>query len=353
MVGSMVNVSGSKADTSKIAIFITKRKHGKGYVTLDNLQEILSTRDQGRIYAAVSPLLEKGAIAPLKNAKSNGSITAPLFQKYRITPPDVPTHNLTQLNPLLLSTGYLEHHPAPCHEWWAELLMLSSWLSDGCRARDATLRERCWEVFGNEKAADITGFRKCVYNACGRELRDVLMVFDDSPEDLPFVVRPGTSRPSHVIVSENRDPYLSVRRGLLDGKAMLFGMSVDAAVYGRGNVARQNGGASLSLALESMCASKDAAVLYWGDIDREGLSILSSLCSTNGVQPFARAYELMLEATRTHAPRTSPDGRDMTIPDIEGLFEHELKLRLLEIADEGRLLPQEVVSSRVILEAMT
>lgn len=352
-MGCMVNTSDSKADASKIESFITKRKHGKGYITLENLQDILGTRDQGRIYAAVSPLLEEDAIVPLKNAKGNGSMTVPLFQKYRITPPDVPTHDLTQLNPLLLSTSYLEHHPAPCHEWWAELRMLSSWLSDGRHVRDASLRERCWEVFGNEKAAEIKGLRKCVYNACGKELRDVLMVFDDSPEDLPFVVRPGSSCPSHVIVSENRDPYLSVRRGLLSGKTTLFGVPVDAVVYGRGNVARQNGGASLNLALESMCATKDATVLYWGDIDREGLSILASLCSTNAVRPFVRAYELMLEATKTHAPRTSPDGRKMTVPDIEGLFEHELKSRLLAIADEECLLPQEAIASRAIMEAMT
>lgn len=349
----MANASGGNTDSKKIEAYISKAKHGRGFITLENLQTILGTREQGRIYAAISPLFDAGAIEPLKSAKSNGSTTTPLFEKYRIIPPAMPDHDLTKLNPLLVSTGYLEHRPESCHKWWTELLMLSSWLSAGSHERNMTLRERCWEVFGNEKIADVKGFSQCVRHSCGEELRNLLMVRDDFPEDLPYVTRPGAANPAHIVVSENRDPYLAVRQGLLLGKTSLFGVPIDSIVYGRGNVVRQNGGASLDFTLESMRASKEATVLYWGDIDREGLTILSSLYSAGKAQPFTQAYEAMLAATKLHPPRTSPDGRDIAMPSIDGLFEHGIESRLYEIADAGGLLPQEAVYSRAVWEAMT
>ena len=338
--------------SERIEAYIANKKHGKGFITLENLRQIVGSRDQASIFAAIKPLLDSGMVEPLKSARNNGSSLTPLFEKYRIVPKAVAKHELTELHPILLSTGYLERNPSTCDKWWTELSQLSAWLSEGEHVRDKTLRERCWEVFGNEKAIEVKGLGQCVYNSCNRDLRDLLLAFDDAPEDLPYVVRPGVRNPRTVLVSENRDPYLAVRRGLLSGKTTLYGAPIDAVVYGRGNVVRQNGGASLRFTLESMGAETDVSVLYWGDIDREGLSILASLYAAANVLPFTPAYEAMLDAAALHAPRNSPDGRDLPIPNIDNLFEGELRSRILKVVDEGRLLPQETISSRAVLEAM-
>lgn len=320
-------------------------------VTLEELAACLSTNDWERIHVAIAPLLEAGTLTPLKTAKGNGSTEHPLFEKYRIASKPVPTHDLTTLHPTLVTSTYLERHAAECDRWWSELVSLSTWLRKGQPKRDATLRERCWEVFGNEKASESRGLSACVRNTSGRELRELLMVREDAPEDLAFVVAPDVTSPASVVVVENRDPYLAIRSQLLAGHRTLFGVPVDAVVCGYGNKVRQAKGVSLRFALESMQAAQDVHVLYWGDIDREGLTILAALHDNGLAEPFTAAYEAMIQARRSK-PRPSPDDRELPMPSLDGIFAGELRDRIESIARGGMLLPQECVSFRTIGEAM-
>lgn len=341
----------ASADSQKIRELILRLKRRRKTFTLEEVQDCLETANTERVHAALAPLLSDGTIEPLKSAKGNGSVTAPVFEKYRIVSDPPPMHSLTELHPLLTSTSYLERHPAACHTWWNELTSLSAWLSQPTPEPDATLRERCWEVFGDEKASERRGFATCVYRASGRELRDILVVRADSPEDLPFTLSLGAYTPKIVLVSENRDPYLAIRSQLLLGKHSLFGKPLDAVVYGCGNVVRQSGGSSLEFALETMRAAQDATVYYWGDIDREGLSILATLHEAGLVKPFIPAYEAMLTSAR-NTPRESPDGRDLPMPCLDGLFPTEILKRIESIAQAQLLLPQEAVSFAALKEAM-
>ena len=320
-------------------------------VTLEEFSDCLGTNDWGRLCGALAPMLEEGALSPLKTAKSNGSTEHPLFEKYRIVGKPAPTHDLTTLHPTLVTTTYLERNPTSCDRWWNELVSLSTWLRMGSPQYDASLRERCWEVFGNEKAHELRGLAACVRNTSGRELRDLLVVREDAPEDLPFVAAPDVAAPACVVVVENRDPYLAIRSQLLAGRRALFGEPVDAVVCGYGSKVRQVKGAPLRFALESMRAIQNARVLYWGDIDREGLVILAELCDEGLVEPFTAAYEVMTQARRSD-PRPSPDGRGLPMPSLDGILAGNLRNRVEAIARDGLLLPQECVCFREIEEAM-
>lgn len=334
-------------DARKVERLIRKTKRGRGFVTLEDLRREVGTSDWARLYEAVRPHLESGLIVPVKSAKCNGIAATPVFEKYRIVPDERPAHAITELHPQLVSTTYLERHPEICDKFWPNLLALSSWLREGPHERDVTLRERCWEVFGDEKASDSKGLCRCVRHASGIELRELLCVLDDEPEDLPFAMAPHVAHPAHVVVVENRDPFLAIRRHLLAGGGGVFGTPVDAVVFGRGNVVRQAGGASLARALASMGAARDAEVLYWGDIDREGLTILVALCNAGLAKPHVRAYECMLAAA-IHPPRPSPDGRELPMPDLTGVFEDALAREIAAIASAGLLLPQEVLGAKAI-----
>lgn len=325
--------------------------HKRKTITLEELEDGMSTRDAQTLYEALVPLLETGTLVPLKNAKGNGSKTAPLFERYRIVTSTAAAHDLTKLHPLLTSTTYLERNPDACDRWWEQLLGLSRWLRGEIPGTTATLRERCWEVFGNEKASEQKGFATCVRSASGYELRQLLDVCDDQPEDLPFVLALDVHTPTSIVISENRDPYLALREGLLTGRRSILGIPIDGVIFGRGNAARQAGGASVRHTLRSMHARKDTLVRYWGDIDREGLAILAALCGTGLVEPLTCAYEAMLD-TQGHTPRPSPDGRSLPMPDISSLFSGNLATRIGTIAADGLLLPQEAISTHAILEAM-
>ncbi len=338
-------------DCELVREYIEGLRRRRKTVTLEELSTRLDTNDWGRIHAAITPLLEEGTLVPLKTAKSNGSTEHPLFEKYRIASEPVPAHDLTALHPALVTSTYLERHAVECDKWWSELTLLSAWLGKGHSERDATLRERCWEVFGNEKVYESRGLSACVRNTSGQELRELLVVREDAPEDLPFVVAPGVIAPTSVVVVENRDPYLAIRRQLLAGHRAIFGMPVDAVVCGYGNKVRQAKGASLRFALESMHTAPDVRVLYWGDLDREGLAILAALRDEGLVEPFTAAYEAMTHARRSE-PRPSPDGREMPTPSLDGIFEGSLRDRIEAIARDEMLLPQECVSFRAMGKAM-
>ena len=351
MSGRRVRIaSGLTGDAERLQDYIVRKKRPNGYLTLETIREVIGTRDSACLFAAISPLVEAHVMEPTKNARRGGSVARPLFEKYRISEAPPEPHDLTELNPILVATNYLEKNPVECDTWWPELRRLSRWL-ESPTTHDATVRERCWEIFGDEKAVDVTNLGTLLTKATGRDLRDLLHAREDEPEDLPQYVRAHVACPYGVVVSENRDPYLAIRRGLMGGARTIFGVEVDAVVWGCGNAVTQGRGRALARVLETMHAAEGTRVLYWGDIDRAGLTILATLAGTGLVVPLVPAYEAML-ALRTHAPRTSPDGRDLAVPDLTGIFEEPLATRLTQIAEDGCLLPQEALCAAAIKEAM-
>ena len=351
MAAGQVKVAdGLTGDAQRLQDFIVRRKRPGAYLGLEAIREVVGTRDNARLFQAISPLVEAHVMEPTKNARRGGSAHMPLFEKYRVRAEPPKPHDLTELNPILVATGHLERHPVECDRWWAELCTLSRWLETP-PVGDATLRERCWEVFGDEKATEGTGLGGLIAAASGADVHDLLRAREDEPEDLPLCVRENVTAPASVVVSENRDPYLAIRRGLVADAHTLFGVEVDAVVWGRGYGVAQWRGRALARALETMHAAPGARVLYWGDIDRAGLTILSTLFEEGLASPLVPAYEAMLAAAG-HGPRVSPDGRDLEMPDLTGAFEEPLAARLAAIAEDGRLLPQEALSARAIREAM-
>ena len=351
MAAGQVKVAdGLTGDAKRLQDFIVRKKKPMGLITLEVIRDVVGTRDNARLFQAISPLVEAHVLEPTKSARHGGTAACPLFEKYRVQAESPKPHDLTELNPVLVATSHLEGHPVECDQWWAELRALSCWLETPPTG-EATLRERCWEVFGNEKAMEAKGFGSLLRSATGRDVYDLLSARDEEPEDLPLYVRALTTAPAHVVVSENRDPYLAIRHGLVAGARTLFGVEVDAVCWGRGYGVAQWQGAALVRALETMHATPDVEVLYWGDIDRVGLTILSELGREGLARPLAPAYEAML-AAGGHGPRVSPDGRDRKSPDLTGLFEESLAARITKIAEDGCLLPQEAICARAIEEAM-
>ena len=351
MAGAQMRVGdGLEGDALRLQDYIVQKKKPRSYLTLETIREVIGTRDNARLFTAIAPLVGACVLEPTKSARRGGTAACPLFEKYRVQAEPPESHDLTELNPILVATGHLERHPVECDRWWAELRTLSRWL-EAPTTREATVRERCWEIFGDEKAAEGTGLGRLIAAASGRDLHDLLRAREDEPEDLPLCVRANAAAPVCVVVSENRDPFLAIRRGLVAGAHGIFGTEVDAVVWGRGNAVTQWQGAALVRALETMHAAPGVRVLYWGDIDRAGLTILSTLCEAGLVAPLVPAYEAML-ALSTHAPRISPDGRDLAVPDLTDVFEKPLATRLVDIAARGLLLPQEALDACAIEEAM-
>lgn len=156
-----------------------------------------------------------------------------------------------------------------------------------------------------------------------------------------------------LVVSENLDPWLNMRDAMyLEGRKRILGERVHGVIFGTGYLV--NDPHKLPDLLDTLGAD-EIEVLYWGDIDRAGLAILSKLVEETAerfaVVPFAEAYHLMLE----RAMERFPDPLDNETTDQEavplvGLDLMEPLLRnsemayLRDVVENSRLIPQEILT---------
>ena len=174
-----------------------------------------------------------------------------------------------------------------------------------------------------------------------------------------LVCAPGFELAPHhrhmrLVVSENLDPWVNMRNAMyLDGRKRLLGERVHGVVFGNGYLVDD------PHKLPDLIAALDAddvTILYWGDIDRAGLSILAKLSDMAdgrfAVEPFVPAYQLMLR----RAMKRFPDPLDNEPTDQTGvqtrgldLLEGSLKKReaayLRAVLDGARLIPQEILTA--------
>ena len=324
-----------------------------GYLTVEKMKELLQTCSYEELYRAACELVEAGEIEELKNPAVDGPPTFPVHKRYRI-PAAQRRDSLALLNglhPLLWNGGYLERHPDELERWHPQLVQLSDWLRMSGAEGTKTPRERSFEVFGDEKlldgSQDERGSRglSSLLRACG-VTEDELRI-EPAPTTLECFtpsLEPGAAL--SLLVSENRDPWMHVRRLLLErGPGRLFGERVDGAVYGCGAAVLAKG-----VIDDLLCHLPDhgaVEIVYWGDADRAGINILERLAVSAPcpVRPFAGAYRLMLEKTRgTELPK-SDDSRDL--PDDGGMVAAALgpgEATALRAVLQGRLrLPQEAL----------
>ena len=155
-----------------------------------------------------------------------------------------------------------------------------------------------------------------------------------------------------VLVTENLDPYLDVHDLMYeDGRTTILGERIHAVVLGGGTPIIEHN--RLSLLLDTLGADT-IEVLYWGDIDRAGISIMNKLekelNGKYGFAPFAPAYELMVKK----ASERFPDAQDNETTKQVNIEDYDMT-PLLDVLSDGaaayakavvdscELIPQEIL----------
>ena len=256
------------------------------------------------------------------------------------------------LDPRLWLNGWLLGYPAAMELYGREIRALDAALAHphGLGAGDLTCRELSYRIFGDEKFLEIGGD--------GRKLLDRMGVWELFKFKNPVrpelqIYAPARRDRMTVVVSENLDPWVAMRDALYrEGRRLILGTRVHAVIFGDGT--RVSDGRKLIDAVDSLGA-EEVELLYWGDIDRAGVQLMSKVAAQlKGqieVRPFLPAYRLMLERARMRFedPALNEAAGQARIPaDGLSLITSELPADLAAYATaavgQDRLIPQEILT---------
>ena len=261
---------------------------------------------------------------------------------------------IIDLDPRLWINGWLLSTPDAYTLYERELRALDAAIAGRPGLGDGTLslRELSYRVFGDEKFLALESEGRKLLHLMG--LSDIVTSRPQVKLELLHHI-PRRHRHMRLVVSENLDPWVNMRNAMyLDGRKRLFGERVHGVVFGNGYLVDDpHKLPDLIAALDA----EDVTVLYWGDIDRAGLSILAKLSDmADGrftVEPFVPAYRLMLRRAMERFPDPAAnEPTDQGGVQVRGLdlLEGSLKKReaayLRAVIDGALLIPQEILTAQ-------
>ena len=218
-------------------------------------------------------------------------------------------------------------------------------------------RELSYRLFGSEKA--IAGDKDVKAMLKGTGLDRFLRYRIDASVNLEHFV-PRRHERMRILVSENLDPYRTVRAQLFEhGSRRILGQRIDGAVYAQGCALDAKMGDLLNL--QESLGAKDVEFLYWGDLDRAGMAELQRLTETARefgvrIRPFSAAYRKMIQLAQERFPDASMNeptvqvsvGNAGTDVIAGGLSEPELSYAAQVLAANRRI-PQESLTAEELL----
>lgn len=322
------------------------RKNSGIYV--DELTEKFS--DYMDAYRYVSHLVEKGKLIPIQSSGTNG-MRPPLYKRYRKPVVKKDYSNLEEdlrcsvLPPLSIS-HYLRHI-AQYEKDRSMILALQDWLSSHpLPLEEVSMNERSFEIFHQEK----------ILSQHGERLMRNLKI---DPKRLAYyeTCEPVSSfsprrKAGPILIVENLDPFVTIRRMLMNGQQTICGMPVETVVYGAGKNIVRTFRDLLEFGTPEILDSLDQ-VYYWGDLDWEGLQIYDSLCtrwSNQIFHPFVPGYAAMLQRAQNieQLPLMKEGQRENGSLCMLAYFEQNnpaYRKQLLDILEKRRYIPQEILNA--------
>lgn len=327
----------------------------KKTISLSELGNLLHTSSDAELCNLVSDAVASGLLTAVKNAGTNGNRSYPLYLKYRITISEDYSDALSEialLHPALNKAGYLRSKPEMYIKFRVQLQKLNIYLFNTQPGVSVSKKERSFEIFGEEKQLDDAAFRGLLDRL---DLTSDVLRYYETPEYCFNDYIPRRKDQMVLLILENKDIWFNIRRRMYEDDAReILGIHIDGVVYGSGNRVSKIG--ALSEYTHFMGADS-VKYLYWGDIDRAGLNIYLSLLKNNpklDIRLFVPAYAEMLYLSENREIPDSDDHRERmgNYEEIYELFSYEDRNRLLNLIENNKRLPQEIVNYEILQEIM-
>lgn len=221
-----------------------------------------------------------------------------------------------------------------------KVLILDKYLKDNNNISFRyTANERSYEIFGDEKY---------ILSKEGTHLLNNLNI---TLEDLncyktneSFFYAYEKKDIINALVIENKDTYTSLYKYFLDNEGLnLFSKQINLLIYGEGKKIVS----SFSYINDVVKNNKIHEILYFGDIDAEGLRIFEKLNKKYpefNIIPFSQMYrELLSKASELHTLKNKQ------MPYVSGefikLIDYDIQDKLLDIVTDSYYIPQEALNS--------
>lgn len=301
-------------------------------------------------YQTILGLLEAGEAKPVKASGLNGKKPA-LYREYWLADQEEDDGDrreelLYKLSPLIDVDYYLKH-PAAYRRDREYVLLLSDFLLHRRELLQTqeSMNERSFEIWAREKFLSREQ-GPAVLKRCGLNLSFLNLY----PTTEPLAYYAHTRAvPQNLLILENKDPFYSMRRFLLEGGKRLFGVEVGTLIYGGGKGIWRSF-EEFSLQAEPYMREAGNRILYFGDLDCEGIVIYENLArlfeSQWEIRPFVPAYEAMLSKGRAvPALPLMKEGQNRKMSGrFFSFFLEETRKEAQALLSGGRYIPQEILN---------
>ena len=295
---------------------------------------------------------QQGELIEVSSSKTNG-MNPPLYNKYKVLPLKEDNKDfIDEINYALyfsFNKSYYLNNIDKYKEDRPYIAALTNYFRENNLKLGIpmSINERSYDIWGEEKFLK-DGSGKRILKNLGIIIED-LNVYS-TPE--PFVYfSANKSLEQRVLILENKDSWYTLRKLMLEGENIFIGESIDTIIYGAGK--------GIEKSLEDFEATapeylrNPIEILYWGDIDYEGISIYERLkdrySDLLNIKLFKEAYKLMLSLAKNRVLALSKDNQNKNIKDA---FFSELSVEPVEyiknILSKGLYIPQEIVNYEIL-----
>jgi hypothetical protein len=295
---------------------------------------------------------QQGELTEVSSSKTNG-MNPPLYNKYKVLPLKEDNKNfLEEINYALyfsFSKSYYLNNIDIYKVDKPYITALTNYFRENKLKLNTpmSINERSYDIWGEEKFLK-DGSGKRILKNLGIIIEDLNVYY--TPE--PFVYfSANKSSAQRVLILENKDTWYTLRKLMLEGINIFIGEHIDTIIYGAGK------GIEKSLEDFEFTAPeyfrKPIEILYWGDIDYEGIGIYERVKHRHGavlnINLFKEAYKLMLELSKNRTLALSKDNQNKNIKDA---FFNELSAEnteeIKQILSKGLYIPQEIVNYEIL-----
>ncbi len=313
------------------------------YVTIMDSFNIVSYEE---LKKAVDEMIENNVIKPIKS-KGMTSFFPKVYCEYKkvVEKRDYTElkNEIIKLNPKLNISRYL-NNPELYEELQNQILKLSNflWSKKECLNNEMSVKERSFEIWGDEKFLESKEGKSVLnFNKIDMEYLN----FYYAPEPFFCLEIKKKKIDSSILIIENKDTWYSIGKALnLSENKKLFDTEINFLIYGEGNKATRKN--ALTDFINVIC-DLPSQIYYVGDIDIAGVNMLYSCINNNeaGIKPFMPMYKSMVSVANVNIMNKTDDNRGTEYnKEFLSLFNENEKVKVLEILDNNKRIPQEILN---------
>lgn len=323
-------------------------------IQLSTLNQNIKTQSYSEFYQFILNQIDNGKLLPIKNSGLNGKKPA-LYNSYWKIVDKKDNSNyvdelLYQLNNKINPDYYLKN-PKKYLDDREKILKLSRYLNDRNELlnKQETTNERSFEIFGEEKYLD-DGKGIGLLKKINVE-PEALSFYETSVPMSYYTVHKET--PQNFVIIENNDTFYSMRKHLLEMDNKIMNLEIGTLIYGAGKGIYRSF-FDYENAIEKYFNNRNNSVIYFGDLDYEGIEIFEGFSiknrDKNGIEivPWVGAYEKMIEKSEKIGidglPKTKDGQKKINCEYFLSFFKEETKNKILNILNSRRYIPQEILN---------